>query len=78
MNSRTTSARRPYWSSWPLLRLRPRGCVRYQRIRHKVVAACKRERARRMHTIRPAQLAEGAKTDPSVLVNNDDMARAPA
>ena len=46
------------------------------RYARKVVAACKRERARRMHTIRPAQLAEGAKTDPSVLINNDDMARA--
>jgi type VII secretion ATPase EccA len=50
------------------------GNGRYAR---KVVIACKRERARRLHTIAPAELAELAKTDPSVLVvNADDMARA--
>ena len=43
----------------------------------KVVIACKRERARRLHMVAPAELAELAKTDPSVLVvNADDMARA--
>jgi type VII secretion ATPase EccA len=50
------------------------GNGRYAR---KVVIACKRERARRLHTVAPAELAELAKTDPSVLVvNDDDMARA--
>ena len=42
-----------------------------------VVVACRRERARRLHVVGPAELAELAKTDPSVLVvNDDDMARA--
>jgi len=42
-----------------------------------VVIACKRERARRLHTVAPAELAELAKRDPSVLVvNDDDTARA--
>jgi type VII secretion ATPase EccA len=50
------------------------GNGRYAR---KVVVACKRERARRLHTVAPAELAELAKTDPSVLVvNDDDMRRA--
>jgi type VII secretion ATPase EccA len=50
------------------------GNGRYAR---KVVIACKRERARRLHTIAPAELAELANTDPSVLVvNSDDMVRA--
>ena len=50
------------------------GNGRYAR---KVVIACKRERARRLHTVAPAELAELASTDPSVLVvNDDDMARA--
>jgi SpoVK/Ycf46/Vps4 family AAA+-type ATPase len=50
------------------------GNGRYAR---KVVIACKRERARRLHTVAPAELAELAKSDPSVLVvNADDMARA--
>jgi type VII secretion ATPase EccA len=50
------------------------GNGRYAR---KVVIACKRERARRLHTVAPAELAELAKSDPSVLVvNDDDMARA--
>jgi type VII secretion ATPase EccA len=50
------------------------GNGRYAR---KVVIACKRERARRLHTVPPQELAELAKTDPSVLiVNNDDMRRA--
>ena len=50
------------------------GNGRYAR---KVVVACKRERARRLHTVAPAELAEVAKTDRSVLVVNDDhMARA--
>ena len=50
------------------------GNGRYAR---KVVIACKRERARRLHTVAPADLAELAKTDPSVLiVSADDMARA--
>ena len=50
------------------------GNGRYAR---KVVIACKRERARRLHTVAPAELAELAKRDPSVLVvNDDDMARA--
>ena len=50
------------------------GNGRYAR---KVVIACKRERARRLQTIAPAELAELAKSDPSVLVvNDDDMARA--
>jgi hypothetical protein len=42
-----------------------------------VIIACKRERARRLHTIPPAELAEVANADPTVLVvNDDDMARA--
>jgi hypothetical protein len=42
-----------------------------------VVIACKRERARRLHTVTPTELAELAKTDPTLLVvNPDDMARA--
>jgi len=50
------------------------GNGRYAR---KVVIACKRERARRWHNVAPAELAELAKTGPSVLVaNDDDMARA--
>jgi hypothetical protein len=50
------------------------GNGRYAR---KVVIACKRERARRLQTIAPAELAELANSDPSVLVvNHDDMARA--
>ena len=50
------------------------GNGRYAR---KVVVACKRERARRLHTVAPAELVEVAKTDRSVLVvNDDDMARA--
>ena len=77
-------------SAWPLLhdeaqRLRdtPResgtaldfaGNGRYAR---KVVIACKRERARRLHTVAPQDLKELAKADPSVLIcNDDDMARA--
>jgi type VII secretion ATPase EccA len=76
--------------AWPLLhaeaaRLRntavPAGTAldvagngRYAR---KVVIACKRERARRLHTVSPQNLAELARTDPSVLtVSADDMARA--
>jgi type VII secretion ATPase EccA len=47
------------------------------RFARKVVIACKRERARRLHTVAPAELAELAKSDPSVLVvNDDDMRRA--
>jgi hypothetical protein len=43
----------------------------------KVVIACKRERAGRLHVMAPAELAQLANTDPSVLVvNDDDMARA--
>jgi len=50
------------------------GNGRYAR---KVVIACKRERARKLHTVAPAELAELAKRDPSVLVvNDDDTARA--
>jgi len=76
--------------AWPLLhaeaaRLRrtavPAGTAldvagngRYAR---KVVIACKRERARRLHTVAPQDLAELARTDPSMLtVSADDMARA--
>jgi len=76
--------------AWPLLhaeaaRLRntavPAGTAldvagngRYAR---KVVIACKRERARRLHTVAPQDLAELARTDPSTLtVSADDMARA--
>ena len=52
------------------------GNGRYAR---KVVIACKRERARRLHTATPRELAELAKTDPSVLVvNQEDMRRAVA
>jgi type VII secretion ATPase EccA len=50
------------------------GNGRYAR---KVVVACKRERARRLHTVAPAELADLAKTDPSALVvSSDDMRRA--
>ncbi len=50
------------------------GNGRYAR---KVVIACKRERARRLHTVAPHELAELARTDPSALiVNDDDMRRA--
>jgi type VII secretion ATPase EccA len=50
------------------------GNGRYAR---KVIIACKRERARRLHTIAPAELAELAQADRSMLVvNADDMARA--
>jgi type VII secretion ATPase EccA len=50
------------------------GNGRYAR---KVVIACKRERARRLHTLAPAQLADLTRTDPAALtVNDDDMARA--
>jgi type VII secretion ATPase EccA len=50
------------------------GNGRYAR---KVAIACKRERARRLHTLAPADLAELARTDPSALtVSADDMARA--
>jgi hypothetical protein len=50
------------------------GNGRYAR---KVVIACKRERARRLHTLAPGELAELAKADPSVLVvNSGDMGRA--
>jgi hypothetical protein len=50
------------------------GIGRYAR---KVVTACKRERARRLHTAAPAELAELSKRDPAVLVvNSDDMAWA--
>ena len=50
------------------------GNGRYAR---KVVIACKRERARRLHTVAPAELAELSRSDPSMLVvNADDMARA--
>jgi hypothetical protein len=49
--------------------------------RRRVLAAvaCKRERARRLHVMAPAVLAELAKTDPSALVvSDDDLARASA
>jgi hypothetical protein len=47
------------------------GIGRYAR---NVVIACKRERARRLHTVAPAELAE---SDPSVpVVSDDDTARA--
>ena len=50
------------------------GNGRYAR---KVVIACNRERARRLHVMAPAELAELANTEPSVLVvNSDDLARA--
>jgi hypothetical protein len=50
------------------------GNGRYAR---KVVIACKRERARRLHTVAPTDLAELARADPSALiVSADDMARA--
>jgi hypothetical protein len=46
-------------------------------VARKVVIACKRERAPRLHVMAPAELAELANTDPSVLVvNDDDTARA--
>jgi hypothetical protein len=50
------------------------GNGRYAR---KVIIACKRERARRLHTVAPAELAELARSDPSLLVvSADDMQRA--
>jgi type VII secretion ATPase EccA len=50
------------------------GNGRYAR---KVVIACKRERARRLHTIPPHELAEMAKLEPGVLlVHEEDMQRA--
>jgi hypothetical protein len=50
------------------------GNGRYAR---KVVIACNPERARRLHTVPPVELAQLARTDPSVLVvNEDDMRRA--
>jgi type VII secretion ATPase EccA len=50
------------------------GNGRYAR---KVIVACKRERARRLHTMPPAELAELAKSDPTALVvNADDLQRA--
>jgi Holliday junction resolvasome RuvABC ATP-dependent DNA helicase subunit len=50
------------------------GNGRYAR---KVIIACKRERARRLHTLAPTELAELAKSDPTLLVvNPDDMVRA--
>jgi hypothetical protein len=50
------------------------GNGRYAR---KVVVACKRERARRLHTIPPHELAEMAKLEPGVLlVHDDDTQRA--
>jgi type VII secretion ATPase EccA len=50
------------------------GNGRYAR---KVVIACKRERARRLHTVAPQQLAKLARTDRSALVvSTDDMRRA--
>jgi hypothetical protein len=52
------------------------GNGRYAR---KVVIACKRERARRLHTVAPRELAVVAKSDPSLLIfNEDDMRRASA
>ena len=43
----------------------------------KVVLGCKRERARRLHTLTPTALQELATADPGALVvNEDDMARA--
>jgi type VII secretion ATPase EccA len=50
------------------------GNGRYAR---KVIIACKRERARRLHTVAPSELAALAKADPTVLtVNDEDMQRA--
>ena len=50
------------------------GNGRYAR---KVIVACKRERARRLHTMTPAELGELAAADPAVLVvSGDDMVRA--
>ncbi|KAA0093586.1 AAA family ATPase [Mycolicibacterium sp. P1-18] len=50
------------------------GNGRYAR---KVIIACKRERARRLHTIAPAELASRAEADPTMLVvSADDMQRA--
>jgi type VII secretion ATPase EccA len=77
-------------SAWPLLaaeaaRLRATphdsgtlldfaGNGRYVR---KVVLGCKRERARRLHTLTPQALQDLATQDPGALVvNDDDMARA--
>ena len=50
------------------------GNGRYAR---KVIIACKRERARRLHTVAPSELAALAKADPTLLtVNDEDMQRA--
>lgn len=50
------------------------GNGRYAR---KVVIACKRERARRLHTLNPTELRERAAAERSVLIINDgDMTRA--
>ena len=50
------------------------GNGRYAR---KVVIACKRERARRLHTVAPPSSRNSPRPTPSVLVvNADDMARA--
>jgi type VII secretion ATPase EccA len=50
------------------------GNGRYAR---KVIIACKRERARRLHTVAPQELAALAKSDPAVLtVSDEDMRRA--
>jgi len=50
------------------------GNGRYAR---KVIIACKRERARRLHTVAPQELATLAKSDPTVLtVSDEDMHRA--
>lgn len=43
----------------------------------RTILACKRERARRQHIVSLAELSKLAKTEPSVLVvNEEDMARA--
>jgi hypothetical protein len=48
-----------------------------RRYAREVVIACRRERARRLHTVAPTELAELAKTDSAVLVvNARGMARA--
>jgi hypothetical protein len=50
------------------------GNGRYAR---KVIIACKRERARRLHTAAPQELAALANSDPAVLtVSDEDMRRA--
>jgi hypothetical protein len=50
------------------------GNGRYAR---KVIIACKRERARRLHTVAPQELAALANSDPAVLtVSDEDMRRA--